>query len=85
MVPTKYGPKIKLKSLKILVRIPPFTLHHPKGIDNKLSMTTSNDQKVATGTNFFAASFGKKNMVAQEKMNKPNRITVGKRFFFLIN
>lgn len=53
IVPTKYGPNIKLRSLNALVLSPPFIVHHLNGIDKKLTISTKNEANVATGVYFL--------------------------------
>ena len=71
MVPIKNGPKIKLKSLKTLFKFPPLTVHHLKGTDNILSITTSNAAKLATGVYFLNSFFGIKKVVNQGIKKRP--------------
>src|SRR4051794_7051050 len=85
MVPVKYGPNIKLKSLKIFCSIPPLTFHNLNGIENILKINTNKDEKVPTEVYFLMDSFGKKKRVSHDKINNPIRIMVGNRYLFNIN
>ncbi|WP_214713891.1 MULTISPECIES: hypothetical protein [unclassified Bacillus (in: firmicutes)] len=76
-MPTKQGPRIKLKSLKILVVMPPLTLHHLYGIAKKLSINTSNEASIATGEYLLKAVFGRKREEHQEITNNPILINIG--------
>jgi hypothetical protein len=71
MVPIKNGPSIKLKSLITLFSNPPFTVHHLKGTDNKLLITTRKDAKVATGVYFLKTFLGIKKTVNHGIKNRP--------------
>jgi hypothetical protein len=79
-VPIKNGPYIKLKSLITLFSNPPFTVHHLKGTDNILLITTSKEAKVATGVYILNAFFGIKKIVDQEIRIRPILIRVANTF-----
>jgi hypothetical protein len=74
MVPTKKGPKIKLKSFKAFCKGPPFTFYHLKGPDKTLSASTIKVAKVATGVYFLNSSLGIKKTVNHGIKKRPIRI-----------
>lgn len=76
MVPTKNGPKIRLKSLITFISSPPLTVHHLNGIANILSITTINDANVATGVYFLNSFLGIKKTVNQDYNSNPSLIIV---------